>query len=352
MTIRNGLAAGHWTGHHLHYHGEQDLLLASLLIPILHRWFAAGSLERFFFVRYALGGPHIRLRCRWRDTNAEGRFQDELTRVATRFFERHPSASSWSPDTIRQRNRGILAHDPSEVDDVVYPDHYVRQVIFEPETDRYGGEALVAASLEVFCLSSLAVCDALASAEFSPKESKYALQVLAAQAVASVEDTLDFSRLMESLGERARRRFPAALDQADERFAQTGRAFSRGLYGQLRGPASDAVDRLQAGLRLLRRQLGEVGDSASTVLMSQLHMTANRLGLSNLREVYLLRLLECAAGQWLEEDLALPPTSGQPSAGAPDSLAELVNGGLDRFASSGDSSTLQPVDSRAQRRGP
>jgi len=55
-------AATRWASFHLFLPGPLDPYLTDHLLPFLERETAAGSIERFFFIRYGVGTPHLRLR--------------------------------------------------------------------------------------------------------------------------------------------------------------------------------------------------------------------------------------------------------------------------------------------------
>ncbi|MEO1366336.1 MAG: thiopeptide-type bacteriocin biosynthesis protein, partial [Acidobacteriota bacterium] len=55
-----------WLSYHLHFPEElapaADRFLANELSSLVHEEQEAGRLRRFFFLRYSIGGPHLRLR--------------------------------------------------------------------------------------------------------------------------------------------------------------------------------------------------------------------------------------------------------------------------------------------------
>ncbi len=51
-----------WRSYHLFYHGDRDLVLR--LWPTLAPLILSRIVDSFFFLRYSLGGPHIRIRLR------------------------------------------------------------------------------------------------------------------------------------------------------------------------------------------------------------------------------------------------------------------------------------------------
>ena len=100
---------------------------------------------------------------------------------------------------------------------------------------------------------------------------------------------------------------PRAIAQAERVFAEQKRMIDRLFRHQRelleaasleRSGDGEVLPRLRAASRLLSRSIG-AADLATHQRIggSHLHMTANRLGLSNAEEVYLGRLLELAAAE-------------------------------------------------------
>ncbi|HSN86598.1 MAG TPA: thiopeptide-type bacteriocin biosynthesis protein, partial [Thermoanaerobaculia bacterium] len=144
-----------WLAFHLHYHERQDQILEELVHPLVASLVRRGEIDSFFFVRYALGGPHIRLRIRLCGNGQAA--VAEVLGAAERFFEACPSRATLPEEKILAINRSVLKSDPSESDEAVYPDNFVRQAPYAPEIERYGGPELFPESLAFFAISSCRV---------------------------------------------------------------------------------------------------------------------------------------------------------------------------------------------------
>src|SRR4029077_11347781 len=129
-----------WRSCHLHYHGDGNLLLVQLVRPLAGSLLRSGAIDRFFFIRYELGGHHVRLRLR-AAPGAGDAVDAAVTAAAADFFARLPSAHPLPAEAVARRTREILATDPSESDATFHPDNSLRIVPFIPEVDRYGGPA-------------------------------------------------------------------------------------------------------------------------------------------------------------------------------------------------------------------
>lgn len=308
-----------WQAFHFHYHERQDRLLEELLRPLVASLVKRGEIDSFFFVRYLLGGPHIRLRVR-----LCGDGQDvaaEVRDAAERFFAACPSRATLPEDKILAINREILKSDPTEKDASVYPDNFMRPAPYDPELARYGGPELFPQSLAFFAISSCRVLRWLhAKAGDSSARLSFAFHLLALQALGSARDgqeLLDLIRYSVPSWEAA----PALLvERGDETFERQKDSHVQALRhrietivdGPLFGGDLLAERTLEGVLREVKTRRG--------ILSSHLHMTANRLGLKNAEEVYLSRLLWRACSElagsepelWkrLEEALAERAGSG------------------------------------------
>ena len=80
-----------WCAWHLHYHGDSNRLLFGVIDPTSRRWWKEGAIDRSFFVRYQLGGPHIRWRVRLAPGADPEALGSQLERIAGEFFAREPS---------------------------------------------------------------------------------------------------------------------------------------------------------------------------------------------------------------------------------------------------------------------
>lgn len=180
---------------------------------------------------------------------------------------------------------------------------------FELETARYGGAELLPSALDFFAVSSHAARDWLAehATEPRPRQLSSILEVLLAQAVAS-------ARGLDELRERVdyfagwREQAAVATAKGDQVFDQRPESHAAWLRARIDATLSSKGDRLIEGtLALAQTTRGLAGDERRAALGSQMHMTANRLGLLNAEESYLTRLLERSLARSLETDPEFGP---------------------------------------------
>lgn len=307
-----------WISGHLHYHQGLDPVVRGFVRPLVAALAKDGRIDAFFFVRYLLGGPHVRLRLRV-VLGAEEQVLATMRQAAERFLEISPSTRSLDEETIRRANEAILESDPHETDDAVYPDNSFRIVPFRPEVERYGGPGLFGASLDLFTLSSVAVLEILSKQGDAPRPAllSQAFRLLLGQALGFAADEAELCDLLRYGVDSMGGDMPKILEKGD-RVAQSQKdAFLqlfRNSVAEVRSlqtgsePGERPMDLLAMGSGRLSATLG-FDDRVARAWIggSQLHMSASRLGLSNVEEVYLSRLLTVTVSEALSsraEDLS------------------------------------------------
>lgn len=289
-----------WRSCHLYYHSDLDLLLGSLVHPLVGSLLRSGAVDRFFFTRYQLGGPHVRLRLRVA-AGMEDDVGSAVERGAAEFFARRPSTRTLPTAVVLRRNREILAADPGESDDGVYPDNSLRILPFVPEVDRYGGPERVGISLDFFTLSSIRALRLASETGSRSHRIPGMLRLLAGQALGFARDAGEWRDLLGYAAVIDGHPLSPFTARGDWTFEEQPEAFQRLVEevvagGDARTPAGEAR-RLATALK------GVAPDVRRRILRSQMHMTANRLGLRNPEEVWLGRVLSRAAQ---ETGAALP----------------------------------------------
>jgi hypothetical protein len=325
-----------WLSFHITYHtGSRDLLLVDLVRPLLRGLLRDGRIDRAFFVRYSLGGPHIRLRLR-PVAGGAGEVREIVRREAESFLRDHPSPAAMPEEKVRLLNQLNGSRDASESEDEVLPDNRLLEVPFQPETERYGGLELLPRSLDFFALSSARALQLLVRRALLT-EGEWLAEALRLQA----RYVLGFARDLKELemltripqsatGERAdflRARADQAYAQSGERFVSLLRKEIHRLDNHL-GPDDDC----EAARRLARALATATDAQRASVFLSQIHMTLNRLGLRNVEEVYTARFLWRAVEQIREENWTglgarLADAAAQPSGANPE-IADLLLAGF------------------------
>ncbi|WP_310570576.1 thiopeptide-type bacteriocin biosynthesis protein [Gemmatimonas sp.] len=119
-----------WTSHHVHFASpaadSYDRVIADWVASVVAELRESALIERYFFIRYPVGGPHVRLRMAPRTEDAEAGIERVL----------FSHASRW--------NRAVAPKHTLEV----------RPVPYEPEFDRYAGPVGLALCESIFEASS------------------------------------------------------------------------------------------------------------------------------------------------------------------------------------------------------
>ncbi|RLK59479.1 lantibiotic dehydratase C-terminal domain-containing protein [Actinokineospora cianjurensis] len=148
----------HDTGYvsaHAFYQGDLDTLIVQGLPGILDDLRGRRLVDDFFFLRYWDGGTHLRLRVRPGPDTERRLVEDLITSRFSEFFARSPANH-----TMSQEEYGALAASLAEWEGVpshveqLYPNNSVALIPYQPEHERYGRGASLAAAERHFGDSS------------------------------------------------------------------------------------------------------------------------------------------------------------------------------------------------------
>jgi hypothetical protein len=293
-----------WISYYLFYHGNRDQLLLDLVQPLVCRLWRSGSIDGFYFIRYGLGGPHVRLRLRCLP-GCRQQVQHEVSAASGSFFQRWPSTVTLTEDEIRRTNRNLLANDPIG-EDTVYPNDSAIEFPSHIEVQRYGGEPLLPHSLDFFTISSCHGLKFLRTYQASPKVKTLAsaLRILARLALGLASDHASFLDLLQYSLVWSQQDGILFVQRADQLFDTAPEASLQALQLEIQGlwepgpdsHASESGPSLRTASRTLAREIAAAtAPQRREIGIGQIHMTANRLGLLNPEEIYLGRLLWRAA---------------------------------------------------------
>lgn len=283
-----------WISLHVFYHtGDRSELAVRLIRPTIADLLRCGSIEAFFFVRYSLGGPHVRLRLLPRPGKRED-VRALVRRRSEEFLTAYPSPRALPDEEVRKQNLRLLRQDPNEQDEAIYPDNSCCEIPYRPEIERYGGSDLFAYSIFFFALSSSRVLELLSKrSESQPEWLATALGLLRRFAIGFSVDTEELQALagvpMVANPEVTAR----IISKADRVFGKNQEQFLRVLRQDIErlSLATTHFDDFEMATRLSRKLRGAAAPIRHRILTSHLHMTANRLGLRNSDEIYLMRML-------------------------------------------------------------
>jgi hypothetical protein len=263
-----------WQSYHIYYHSDRERLLRELISPLVNNLSERGWINGFFFVRYALGGPHIRLRL-CPDKMRANDVRRLVMSQTSGFLKAHPSLRSESESDIKRLNSRILASDPHEIDEGVRPDNCIVEMPFRPELDRYGGRQLLPLSLRMFWFTSLRALEfALMQPSLGrPRATALSIRYLLRLSLCLSRNPIDRLQLWQTNG-GDRHLFREYLKRREVVFD---------IFRQEEGTIP--VEWQRAGDELLMKLSVTESSTRLGILRSQIHMFANRLGLSYAEEL-------------------------------------------------------------------
>lgn len=273
-VLKDAGAMPAWTSLHVFIHdfARLDAFLCECLAG-MPRAFLADA----FFVRYWLGGPHVRIRFR----NADA--APALEAHVRAWLARNAFASDLEPESYYRRFASQLHTEPRHYWHGNGELHYIP---YEPEVARYGGPAGLAPCERFFVDDSNAILALLRGHAGAPMEKillgcclvHYEVLAQAGLLDAYLAACHDVAGLGE-LGAALRTRMGAALDRAMPGLRAAGARYDAGAYF----PTALAAycDRLQ---RVCAALAGVSAPGVPAILHSLLHMSFNRAGVIPLRE--------------------------------------------------------------------
>lgn len=295
-----------WRSYHFFYRRDRDLLLVEFVRPVIAALLADRLIDRFFFIRYPEGGPHVRLRVRLaaRRAGVAAMVEESLQATAARFLQR------WPPQPLPDTGPGEAAHGLRP-----HPDGVLLPFPFEPETERYGGAELLPHSMDFFAVSSVRVLELVAARgdETPGRRLAGALRLLLQQAVGFARDEAELWSLLSyrlpmakgleaAVHEFGDRRFEVLREDYRALFLREAEAVAAATHAD--PPAASGAWFVEAARRLSQAVRPAAPDARWQIGTSQMHMTANRLGVSINEEIYLGRILWRAARDLAETDPA------------------------------------------------
>ncbi|KII00238.1 hypothetical protein LP52_02715 [Streptomonospora alba] len=295
---RSSAPGRRWRAVHAYCHrgkSATDELLVQAVGPAVRDLRRRGLARNWFFIRYWHGGPHVRVRLGGPDAASLDQAAAELRQRLSDHLAGGEAGEELDPETFY----AAFALSPDEIGEMGWhADGTVVEAVYEPETERYGGDEAIGLAEDLFEVSSSLALAVIANAPGEQARIGTALDLLLAFCRGLFERTADTVRWLREyavmwryLDSVVAERSAAMRAAAEATFtADSERLLARrdrdaaGEGGAATAQWSTAVARTTAWLREREEQLT---GSADAVMVSQLHMLANRLGLSASDEVYL-----------------------------------------------------------------
>lgn len=147
------MGEGAWTSLHVFYSADADPLIVDTIRPLVAGLREDGLIEGWFFIKYWKGGPHLRLRLKPVSAGVREEVTTRAVEAVQEFLTRRPALFDIYTDAESRgriykkmyvaeygeeswnREYGVDGRMPFEAN------NSIAMVPYEPEYDRYGGEA-------------------------------------------------------------------------------------------------------------------------------------------------------------------------------------------------------------------
>ncbi len=323
-----------WLSFHVFYAANSNPILVEGVTPVIRRLRDEGLIERWFFIRYWLEGPHVRIRVLPRRAEDTERVRAEVTEALRAVLARRPALYEADRDASGELFKRMYLAEYSEErwnaeygtdGEMPYRDNNsVHEIAYVQELDRYGGPAGMALSEWHFEKSSDLILRMLATGNVHMRTVLLGQTVQLDMALcfaflpgeAAVAEFLENYRVFWETSyqepsteqhETFDRSFARMRDRLLERLTRVREAVRdpSAAVGLEREWAEHCVELRDRAAALARA--GELSFRDGTVtdpgvalpilLSSYVHMTANRLGASILDEIYLAYVNRHAVGE-------------------------------------------------------
>ncbi|MBY8877931.1 thiopeptide-type bacteriocin biosynthesis protein [Actinacidiphila acidipaludis] len=325
-TAQTSWDADGWLSLHVFYAANANPVLVHCVRPLVERLREQGLLRRWFFIRYWLEGPHVRLRLLPADAAAAGAVAEAAEQAITDFLRRRPALYEEDRNSSGDLYKNMfLAEYSQERWDELYgadgempfrDNNSVAHIAYERELARYGGAVGMELAEWHFQRSSELVVTLLETTNVHVRTVLLgqAAQLTASLCFAFLRDEEAVGRFLVRYRTMWETSYQEPSDAQHERFDRSYAKMRDRLLARVRhvrdsvhgeaGAAPTALERSWlahcaelrekvldlAGAGALEFRDGAVPDpqdALAIVLSSYVHMTNNRLGVSILDEIYL-----------------------------------------------------------------
>lgn len=129
-----------WLSAHIFYHDEQDGLLLDCLRPLVRQLEERELIDRFFFIRYWEGGPHIRLRLGGDCAVLEAEVKPLVNAQVGEYMLTCPSEALIQEEEIKLQHAQLYRREYGSAGFTpLYPNNSMQYLTYTPERERYGG---------------------------------------------------------------------------------------------------------------------------------------------------------------------------------------------------------------------
>lgn len=300
-TTRDPSGRPVWRALHAYCHAGKDAtdsLLTGVVGPTVRGLRERGLVDAWFFIRYWQGGPHIRVRLAAADATRLDQACTELAEAMSAHLGEHETDQRLAPAAFYQ----TFQLDDAGIAELGWSEHgVVREEPYDPELERYGGDEAIGVAEQLFQVSSDVALAVISGTTSDQARVGVALELFVGFSQSLYDEPADCVRWLReyavmwryldtTVAERSapiRAAAEAAFTADRERLVARRTAVRGDDAPGLCRHWSAAANGVFAWLRDHETDLTVDPDA---VMVSQLHMLSNRIGLTAADEVYLVSL--------------------------------------------------------------
>lgn len=327
-----------WISVHLFYHDDLNQAIVGWMHPLVSMLQEQRLIDRFFFIRYWQGGPHLRLRLLPTAGVAGASIRAIVERSSSTFVTGYPSTTTLPIDQYLRSTAQLTTWEYSEDRRLpFYPNNSLQAIPYQPEYERYGGHEAMPLVERHFHDSSVLVTEMLVQG--TPRQQRIGasltmvlLALMQWDATPSVlHEVFRFSyqRWMRMFGDDVAR-YEAQFEQQYRRQQHIQKLVASLLHigsdapddqhgsfttqwvasvSQLRQSLRQVVDQDTLAARLPTAFLADgkiarVERAGMYIMLACLHMHNNRLQVSLVEEAYLAFLLQRTLRELIDQSEA------------------------------------------------
>ena len=291
MREDDGMTEWNATHYFIHDSTSHNRFLVDYLKPETEQLEKEGLLDQYFYIVYWQGGNHVRFRYKSREPETVER------RMNARFDS---FLEGYEPKYVLPEKAyyELYSNNKENVEDITFiPDKSARRMVYEPETERYGGPRSLPHCEKIFSLSSKYTLGIRKNAGNSVMKRIIGGLDLFTLAVKGLRDREPFLSLYSQYwkGFAGENKKLFSTEELAEKYKKR--------HDSLMEDAGDYYRDWEMGLREEMEQVCETQsvypdqDTAEKmILASQIHMTNNRLGIIPQMEAPLAEVLRICEG--------------------------------------------------------
>lgn len=330
-----------WLSVHIFYSSNSNPMLTDVIAPLVRKLRERKLISGYFFIRYWMSGPHIRLRLSIAAGITEEAVKQIIEADLKAFLARRPALFEIDKKALGPLYKSMylaeysaekFAEDYGEDGELPFFDnntfHYID---YEPEYERYGGEQGMALSERHFEVSSDLVIKLIAETNMHVRGivMGHSVQLMLQTCYTFLETDERVDTFLENymefwqttFAQNTQKLYPgfdrkyshmapkllkriAEVQNLNESSERAGTETERNWIAHMKDVRQEILQ-LVATNSLQMREGAESEEAALNILLSSyIHMTNNRLGVSILDEIYLSYLIRRALEKTGASELA------------------------------------------------